>query len=129
RNLLYLSNTLSRELYGQRQEARPSRFMAEVDPGLIRRIAPERQAAPPIRPLSNERYIDYSDSQLADGEVQAHAADGLGVGARVIHPAFGRGVIRRREGRGDGAKAWVNFERGGVKLLVLKFANLRLIGD
>jgi DNA helicase-2/ATP-dependent DNA helicase PcrA len=55
--------------------------------------------------------------------------DGLGIGARVIHPTFGRGIVRRREGRGDGAKAWVNFERGGIKLLVLKFANLRLIAD
>ena len=53
----------------------------------------------------------------------------LSIGAEVIHPTFGRGVIRRREGRGDGAKAWVNFDRGGVKLLVLKFANLRLLGD
>ena len=55
--------------------------------------------------------------------------DGLGIGARVIHPTFGRGIVRRREGRGDSAKAWVNFERGGIKLLVLKFANLRLIAD
>ncbi|HUA35318.1 MAG TPA: UvrD-helicase domain-containing protein [Candidatus Binataceae bacterium] len=129
RNLLYLSNTLSRELYGQRQESRPSRFMAEVDPGLIRRIAPERPSAP-VRPLSpRESYVDYSESQLSDGDGPSAAADGLRVGARVIHPAFGRGVIHRREGRGDSAKAWVNFERGGVKLLVLKFANLRLIGE
>ena len=128
RNLLYLSNTLSRELYGQRQEARPSRFLAEVDPGLIRRIAPERPATP-VRPLSRGSYVDYSDSQLPESDFQAPPADGLRVGARVLHPAFGRGVIHRREGRGDTAKAWVNFERGGVKLLVLKFANLRLIGD
>jgi DNA helicase II / ATP-dependent DNA helicase PcrA len=130
RNLLYLSNTLSRELYGQRQETRPSRFMAEVDPGLIKRIAPERLSGP-IRPLSpRESYVDYTDSQLPDAEsVGAGGGDGLRVGARVIHPAFGRGVIHRREGRGDAAKAWVNFERGGVKLLVLKFANLRLIGE
>jgi hypothetical protein len=38
-------------------------------------------------------------------------------------------VVRRREGRGDGAKAWVHFERSGVKLLVLKFANLRPVAD
>ena len=50
---------------------------------------------------------------------------GLGVGAQVMHPTFGRGTIRKREGRGDTAKVWINFDRGGVKLLVLKFANLR----
>jgi len=39
------------------------------------------------------------------------------------------GVVRRREGHGDGAKVWVNFDRGGIKLLVLKFANLRPVAE
>jgi DNA helicase II / ATP-dependent DNA helicase PcrA len=128
RQLLYLTNTLSREIYGVRQESRQSRFMREVDPALIRRIAPVRETAQ-IRPLSpSETYVDHTDSQLPDDE-PGPGGDGLSIGARVVHPTFGRGIVRRREGRGDGAKAWVNFERGGIKLLVLKFANLRLIGD
>jgi DNA helicase-2/ATP-dependent DNA helicase PcrA len=128
RQLLYLTNTLSREIYGVRTESRQSRFLREVDPALIRRIAPERQSST-IRPLSpREPYVDLNDSQLPDDE-PGPGGDGLSIGARVVHPTFGRGIVRRREGRGDGAKAWVNFERSGIKLLVLKFANLRLIGD
>ncbi len=132
RQLLYLTNTLSRELYGQRNEARPSRFLAEVDSALLRRIAPERrEQAPFIRAPNqtyrnetyrNETYVDYTDSQLPEGEA---AGDGFAIGRRVMHPTFGSGVIRKREGRGDSAKVWINFERGGIKLLVLKFANLR----
>jgi DNA helicase-2/ATP-dependent DNA helicase PcrA len=129
RKLLYLTNTLSRELYGVRQESRQSRFLREVDPALIHRIAPARETAP-VRPLSpREAYVDFADSQLPDDEPGRGDNEGLTIGARVIHPTFGRGIVRRREGRGDGAKAWVNFERGGIKLLVLKFANLRLIAD
>ena len=128
RKLLYLTNTLSREIYGVRQESRQSRFMREVDPSLIRRIAPERHTTP-VRPLSpREAYVDYGDSQLPDDE-PGPGGDSFSIGAKVVHPTFGRGIVRRREGRGDGAKAWVNFERGGIKLLVLKFANLRLIAD
>jgi DNA helicase-2/ATP-dependent DNA helicase PcrA len=128
RQLLYLTNTLSREIYGVRQESRQSRFMREVDPSLIRRIAPERNTSV-VRPLSpRESYVDLSDSQLPDDE-PGPGGDSLSIGAKVVHPTFGRGIVRRREGRGDTAKAWVNFERGGIKLLVLKFANLRLIGD
>ena len=128
RQLLYLTNTLSREIYGVRQESRQSRFMREIDPALIRRIAPERHTAP-VRPLSpREAYVDYGDSQLPDDE-PGPGGDGFSIGAKVVHPTFGRGIVRRREGRGDGAKAWVNFDRGGIKLLVLKFANLRLIAD
>jgi DNA helicase II / ATP-dependent DNA helicase PcrA len=128
RQLLYLTNTLSREIYGVRQESRQSRFMREIDPSLIRRIAPERRTAV-VRPLSpREAYVDYGDSQLPDNE-PGPGGDSFSIGAKVVHPTFGRGIVRRREGRGDTAKAWVNFERGGIKLLVLKFANLRVVGE
>ena len=124
RQLLYLTNTLSRELYGQRNEPRPSRFLAEIKQDLLRRIAPEEPPRVPFirTPSPNERYVDYSESQLPEEEL---AAGGLGVGAQVMHPTFGRGTIRKREGHGDTAKVWINFDRGGIKLLVLKFANLR----
>jgi DNA helicase II / ATP-dependent DNA helicase PcrA len=127
RRLLYLTNTLSRELYGQRQEARPSRFLGEVDSDLIRRIAPATGSQPTLRAPSREPYVDYTDSQIADEP--SNGGDPIAIGSRVQHATFGRGVVRRREGHGDGAKVWVNFERGGLKLLVLKFANLKPVAD
>jgi DNA helicase-2/ATP-dependent DNA helicase PcrA len=127
RHLLYLTNALSRELYGSRQDTLPSRFLGEIDQNVFRRIAPENAAAAVLRPPSREPYIDYTDSQLPDAEIAVPA--GLKVGARIYHPSFGRGVIKRREGRGDAAKVWIAFEQGGLKLLVLKFANLRAIAD
>jgi len=125
RRLLYLTNTLSRELYGNRQESRPSRFLAEIDPALIRRAgSPPRNA--PIRMPSKEPYVDYSESQVP----YEHESNGeIAVGMRVEHSTFGAGVVRRREGRGENAKAWVHFDRAGTKLLMLKFAKLRLIGE
>jgi len=127
RRLLYLTNTLSRELYGNRQEARPSRFLGEVDRDLIRRLAPIAGSQPTLRTPTREPYVDYTDSQVDDEA--AGGGDPAAIGARVQHTTFGRGVVRRREGHGDGAKVWVNFERGGLKLLVLKFANLRSVAD
>jgi DNA helicase-2/ATP-dependent DNA helicase PcrA len=123
RRLLYLTNALSRELYGSRQDATPSRFLAEIDSSLLRRIAPERSTSTVLRQPPREAYVDYSDSQETCSDHQ----DGniCSVGAKVSHATFGRGVVRRLEGRGDAAKVWVNFERGGLKLLVLRFANLK----
>jgi DNA helicase II / ATP-dependent DNA helicase PcrA len=131
RQYLYLTNTISRELYGVRQQSRPSRFLAEIDPTLIRRIAPERAGASAVKlAIPGESYVDYTDSQLGDGNGDGESApDGLAIGARVAHPTFGQGIIRRREGRGDSAKAWVDFGRAGVKLLVIKFARLRPIAS
>ena len=126
RRLLYLTNTFSRELYGKRDDSRPSRFLREVDQDLIRRIAPESTPQPVLRPPSREPYVDYSDSQVAHDD---SGAGNLSIGMRVLHQTFGRGVVRRREGSGDSAKVWVNFDRGGIKLLVLKFANLRPVAE
>jgi DNA helicase-2/ATP-dependent DNA helicase PcrA len=125
RRLLYLTNTLSRELYGRRDDSRPSRFLREVDHDLIRRIESEAER-PLLRSPSREHYVDYTDSQVSyhdDGRTD------LAIGTRVVHQTFGRGVVRGREGHGDGAKVRVNFDRGGIKLLVLKFANLRPVAE
>jgi DNA helicase-2/ATP-dependent DNA helicase PcrA len=131
RNRLFLTNTLTRELYGRQQESRPSRFLAEIDGGLIQRIAPEealRGSGVPSRAAGfsrgrslNEPYVDYSDHQLPEEDVPAA---GFAIGTRVVHPTFGRGIVRKREGRADSAKVWVDFERSGMKLLVLRFAHL-----
>jgi DNA helicase II / ATP-dependent DNA helicase PcrA len=126
RRLLYLTNTLSRELYGRRDDTRPSRFLREVEQDLLRRIAPEAESRTVLRAPSREPYVDYTDSQVSEDD---GAGDDLAIGARVLHQTFGRGVVRRREGRGDSAKVWVNFDRGGIKLLVLKFANLRAVAE
>ncbi len=124
RQVLYLTNALSRELYGNRQDASPSRFLREIDRSLLRRIEPERrQPQGVLRQPSREPYVDYSDSQLPDSD--GDSGDFCAIGAKVQHVTFGRGVVRRREGRGDATKVWVAFERGGLKLLVLKFANLK----
>ncbi|HEX3409308.1 MAG TPA: UvrD-helicase domain-containing protein [Candidatus Binataceae bacterium] len=126
RRLLYLTNTLSRELYGKREDSRPSRFLREVDQDLIRRMAPELGSQPVLRAPSREPYVDYTDTQVSHDD---GSPGDLSIGMRVLHQTFGRGVVRRREGFGDGAKVWVNFDRGGIKLLVLKFANLRPVAE
>jgi DNA helicase-2/ATP-dependent DNA helicase PcrA len=123
--LLYLTNALSRELYGNRQDATPSRFLSEVDSVLLRRLA--HAPAPLLRLPTREPYVDYSDSQLPEDD--GAGGDSFAVGAKVQHRTFGRGIVRRREGRGDGAKVWIAFERSGLKLLVLKFANLTPVAD
>jgi len=127
RRVLYLTNALSRELYGERRDSMPSRFMREISQDLLRRLAPEKQPEAILRQPSRDPYVDYSDSQAP--EENAAGGDLFAVGAKVFHQTFGRGVVKRREGRGEAAKLWVAFERGGLKLLVMKFANLRPIAD
>ena len=51
----------------------------------------------------------------------------LQVGQRVEHDRFGYGKILSMEGDGPNRKAVVDFENGGQKTLLLKFAKLRIV--
>jgi DNA helicase-2/ATP-dependent DNA helicase PcrA len=52
------------------------------------------------------------------------SAHGLRVGQSVFHTKFGEGVVMTLEGRGDDARAQVNFGRHGAKWLALNIAKL-----
>ena len=56
-----------------------------------------------------------------------HALSDLQVGLRVEHDRFGYGTILSMEGEGPNKKAVVEFDNGGTKTLLLKFAKLRLV--
>lgn len=47
-------------------------------------------------------------------------------GMTVEHGKFGRGTVMELEGSGPDAKAKVDFENGGIKVLLLKYARLRI---
>lgn len=51
----------------------------------------------------------------------------LSIGCKVMHKRFGIGTLVAMEGRGDGAKATVDFVTAGTKQLLMKFARLTKI--
>ena len=88
-----------------------------------RPAAPQRPSIPqqrPIRPTppppAHTPSPGFSPSPIAD----------LRVGQRVEHDRFGYGRILSLEGDGPNRKAVVEFETGGQKTLLLKFAKLRI---
>ena len=50
------------------------------------------------------------------------------MGNFVKHIRFGRGEVLKIDGKGADIKAEINFENGGVKKLLLRFAKLEVIG-
>jgi DNA helicase-2/ATP-dependent DNA helicase PcrA len=49
------------------------------------------------------------------------------LGANVLHPKFGQGVVTDYEGTGAHARVQVNFDDEGSKWLVLAYANLQVV--
>ena len=126
-------------MHGQTRYNAPSRFLAEIPDELIvgrrkrfglgreyRRGVSRSPHRPPRVPAPREREsgprIDYSDAQLAPDDVPYR------VNQMVEHPIFGAGRIMEVVGAGPAAKATIKFERAGVKVIKLKYAQLRLVG-
>jgi len=63
----------------------------------------------------------------ADPDFKADPISKLKVGLKVEHDRFGFGTLLELEGDSLNAKAIVEFEQGGKKTLLLKFAKLRVV--
>ena len=112
-----------------------SRFIDEIPREFIdekradyfsrRRGALERPALVPLRETPSDDWgqvQDYPDdwSQTEPGEEDA----GFRQGARVMHPLFGEGIVRRSLGRD---KLIIEFAGRGLKKISLKFTQLKVL--
>jgi DNA helicase-2/ATP-dependent DNA helicase PcrA len=107
---LVLSGAAERVLYGRRRDDRIwSRFVDEIGPGRLQRIAPraevKREPPPPSAPDSAR----------------------LKMGTRVRHAAFGTGVVMYTQGSGAKMKIRVRFDTGRTALLMAGMAPLEVL--
>jgi len=145
----------SRYRWGKLIDAEPSRFIEEIDDSYLEYITPvtEHRYKPLInsdifgavdksklrlrKPLKRTSAKDPSEAQLRklrrlkpmkspDKNFDPVSAD-LHKGMIVEHVRFGKGKILKIEGVGADTRAVIDFENGGLKKLLLRFAKLKVI--
>ena len=110
---LYLTHAESRRLYGNETLNPPSRFLREIPAELVEEV---RARAGFSRPLGG-----------GGGGPRQQDANGIVLGARVLHPKFGEGTVLHFEGQGPNARLQINFDGVGTKWLVSQYARLDVI--
>ncbi len=152
---LTLSFATSRFKFGSMLNCEPSRFLQEIDPQYLiveginnntpqpseqrkpyqmssytkkttsTKTAPEQ---PAVNIPKNFKPINkaVSQTQSVDPDFIGDDTSLLALGMNVEHQRFGKGVVVAVEGAGDNRKAQINFGNQGVKMLVLKFAKLKI---
>jgi DNA helicase-2/ATP-dependent DNA helicase PcrA len=128
---LTLSYARERRRYGQHTYGSPSRFLREIPQKLLdfrggaafERV-PER-AAPVRDRAAGGRHYDYSYDQ-GGGDSDSAGDAGVRRGTRVRHPIFGAGAVLEVIGRGPAQKLRIQFDRAGVKTVLVRYANLEL---
>ena len=152
----FLTYAQTRYRWGKLIDAEPSRFIEEIDDSYLEYLTPitEHKYKPLIdsdifddidksklrlrKPSAGTPPKGPTEAQLqklrrlkpvtssADKNFSAEDAN-LSVGSMVEHVRFGIGKIVKIEGVGADTKAEIDFENGGLKKLLLRFAKLSVI--
>ena len=129
---LYLTNALSRMLYGRTQQNTASRFIGEISDALLESanetvknssypfssgpVATEKVEKPRKRPGTIERPAQTGAENV-----------GWKIGDKVEHKAFGLGTVVKVNGSGENAELDVAFSGNGIKRLLAAFAPIRKV--
>ena len=136
---LFLTRAQLRYRFGEPSLQSMSRFVSELGEegiealeGTPRGFHGERRHGGRVReghPAASSRSSAAAraseEQAFPDYESESQEPLDLHRGALVQHELFGRGRVLQVTGKGDAAKASVEFDEYGVKHLVLKFARLR----
>ena len=105
-------------------------IFGEVDKSTLRQTKPKR-GKPPLVNKPNEiqlRKLRKLKPQLATPVGNTNVIDPkLAEGSLVNHTRFGRGKVLKIEGAGNDKKAEIQFEKGDIKKLLLRFAKLEVL--
>jgi DNA helicase-2/ATP-dependent DNA helicase PcrA len=135
---LYLSFAHTRYRFGSMSFQARSRFVDEVDSGLLATEAhharvPRGELKPAAVLLRRPHHpqspsVDHPSTDVhPDYEGESQETIDLHVGVRVMHESFGEGRIVSLSGKGENARASVAFDSAGLKQLLIKYANLRIV--
>jgi DNA helicase-2/ATP-dependent DNA helicase PcrA len=144
---LTLSFATSRFKFGSIINAEPSRFLQEIDPQFLsfeslfnskgtfkeNKISdsPGRSLSGLPKKVLNPVKTSFGKTSAAtpppDPNFVGDDTSNLQTGMNVEHQRFGKGIVLSVEGAGDNKKANIDFEGNGKKMLVLKFAKLKIV--
>lgn len=151
----YLTYAQTRYRWGKLIDAEPSRFLEEIDEAFLEYLTPitENRYKPLIdadifdevdksklrlrKPANGIPPKGPSEEQLkklrrllpvsSPGGNKVEVNNDIKKGATVEHMRFGKGKVINIEGVGADKKAEINFENGGLKKLLLRFAKLNVL--
>jgi DNA helicase-2/ATP-dependent DNA helicase PcrA len=133
---LVLTGAARRRIFGEYQSSEPSRFIDEVPPQLLERVAPTYSSSAyqgnfphyefRTNPYGRGRRIKEEAPTYAYEEEDQSVIGSLRPGTRVKHAQFGTGTVLSVEPLDDDAKLVVRFNAVGQKTLRAKFARLEL---
>lgn len=136
---LFLSYAQSRYRFGQIKMCRQSRFLLEIDPSCV---VSHKSSRPTLKSYgvasdSQKKSLNYKvdgknfivDNTTTMKYRSFDDASELAVGMQVTHPSFNLGIVTKIENTSTEPRVVVKFRNFGEKVLLLKYANLRIVSQ
>jgi len=139
---LFFSFSKMRYRFGEETRQMRSRFLEEVDPGVVRtetgatikqnrgRFQSESYQSPGDTEVEYDWKKPRQSKKPSAGNLDYETTyddDPYQAGATVMHPTFGPGKILQRAGSGKDSKVVVFFKQRGQKTLMLRAARLQVL--
>ncbi len=125
---LYLTNTVSRMLFGKTNRNRPSRFLMEIPENCVLNIDERRKEERFVQKAVEKKPREYNwgmgtnrasaPKNTSAGNVKFRAGD------RVRHNVFGEGMVISAKEMGNDSLVEISFEKVGTKKIMANFAKL-----
>lgn len=124
-----LSYASSRFRNGQTVLPRPSRFISDISPEFLRRVAGQPQSEALFNPTQRlSSFSPYRASSTSTVENRGGVSErDVEEGMRIEHMKFGRGIITSVDRTMTDTRIVVEFDNSGTKTLLLKFAKFSIL--
>ncbi|MDN6127479.1 MAG: DNA helicase PcrA, partial [Tetragenococcus halophilus] len=130
---LYLTNALSRMLYGKPQYNRPSRFIEEIDPELLSSDQPliyKNQRISAREPQGHQSFAVKRNAGSKAAPIQNPAAaenTDWQIGDKAKHKKWGTGTVVKVSGNQKDVELDIAFPNMGIKRLLAAFAPIEKV--
>lgn len=126
---LYVTNAITRTMYGRISAYMPSRFLAEIPPQLMEDYH-RKSAMPQSRTTAvpGKQRVSILTKPVASSLPKKHAVtDTFAKGDKVRHKIWGIGTVLNVIGEGPNMQMKIQFPTKGVRQVVVKYAPLEKI--
>ncbi|NMK39100.1 DNA helicase PcrA [Megasphaera elsdenii] len=126
---LYVTNAITRTMYGRISAYMPSRFLAEIPPQLMEDYH-RKSAMPQSRTTAvpGKQRVSILTKPVASSLPKKHAViDTFAKGDKVRHKIWGIGIVLDVIGEGPNMQMKIQFPTKGVRQVVVKYAPLEKV--
>ena len=122
-----LSYAVSRFQFGIMNKTNKSLFLDEINYFFIEKTQRNYQNIKDAKNLKIPKLNNRKLRRITTNTSQKYSIQGLKIGQNILHNIFGKGEIKKIDENDGNQKITVFFEKGGEKILLTKFAKIKIL--